>query len=109
MRSDSNELYFARCGAYVNVVRAICRCDTPIKAEHYLITGGLRYVLPYHFDFRLNVKKRMIGMRVVDLFEREFPVRPRCGLQPPSASPAAVLTCCHRRGYHNGAAVVGLP
>lgn len=59
----------------------LCRGESPIKPEHFHVEGALRFVLPYHFDFRLNVKKRMVGMSVVDLFTHEFPVRPRCVLR----------------------------
>eukprot|EP00892_Ulva_mutabilis_P001131 jgi/Ulvmu1/11018/UM007_0198.1 len=52
-------------------------CETPVLPEHYIIVGDLRYVLPYHFDFRLHAKKRMVGVPLVDLFSSEFPVRPR--------------------------------
>lgn len=62
-------------------IEVVEECNTPIKPEHFHVENGLRYVLPYHFDFRLNAKKRMVGLGVVDLFTKEFPVRPRCGLQ----------------------------
>jgi hypothetical protein len=54
---------------------------TPIRPEHFMVVNGMRFVLPYHFDFRLHVKKRMVGQSVVDLFASEFPVRPRCAAQ----------------------------
>lgn len=53
---------------------------TRIRPEHYVIIDDLRYVLPYHFDFKLHAKKRMVGVPIVDLFASEFPVRPRCDL-----------------------------
>lgn len=53
-------------------------CETPVIPEHFIIVDNLRYVLPYHFDFKLHAKKRMVGVPIVDLFASEFPVRPRC-------------------------------
>jgi hypothetical protein len=47
---------------------------------------GLRYVRPYHFDFVCNVKRRQAGQRLVDLFAREFPQRPREVHRRPSST-----------------------
>ena len=52
---------------------------SPILPEHYVERGGLRFALPYHFDFRLHAKARMVGRHPVDVFAAEFPVRGRCG------------------------------
>jgi hypothetical protein len=70
----------------------LCRCDSPILPEHFHIENGFRYVIPYHFDFKLNVKQRMVGMGVVDLFTREFPVRSRFATPTP-------IHCIHINPY----------
>ena len=54
---------------------------SPITESDFVTVGNLRYVLPYHFDFRLNAKKRMIGRHPVDVFTDEFPIRSRCAAQ----------------------------
>ena len=51
---------------------------SPITAACFVERGGLRFALPYWFDFRLHAKKRMAGRHPVDVFATEFPVRPRC-------------------------------
>lgn len=48
-----------------------------ITPEHFVTLGGLRYVLPYYFDFKLHAKKRMAGQTLVDLFATEFTARNR--------------------------------
>ena len=65
-------------------ISEIEECETPVLPEHFVVVDDLRYVLPYHFDFRLHAKKRMVGVPIVDLFSSEFPVRPRCepGIPP---------------------------
>jgi hypothetical protein len=54
--------------------------STPIREEDFVIVDGLRFVLPYFFDFSMHAKKRMVGRSPVDVFAAEFPVRPRCGV-----------------------------
>jgi hypothetical protein len=54
---------------------------TRINPEHFIERGGLRFVLPYFFDFKMHAKKRMAGRHPVELFSAEFPVRDRCAGQ----------------------------
>ena len=43
----------------------------------YLCVSGLRYVVPYSFEFVANVKHRWEGKSAVDVFAAEFLGRPR--------------------------------
>jgi hypothetical protein len=54
------------------------QADTPIVESDFVMTGGLRFVLPYYYDFQMHAKKQMVGQNPVDLFAAEFPVRDRC-------------------------------
>ena len=39
--------------------------------------AGVRFVVPYFFDFICGVKARWAGKRLCELFAEEFPMRPR--------------------------------
>ena len=83
-----------------NSIGEIEECETPVLPEHYVIVDDLRYVIPYHFDFRLHAKKRMVGVPLVDLFSTEFPVRPRCfpggaAAHSTPATPVDTRACRH--------------
>jgi hypothetical protein len=52
--------------------------STRIQEEDFLLVDGLRFALPYFYDFRMHAKKRMVGRLPVDVFAAEFPVRSRC-------------------------------
>ncbi|KAK3279686.1 hypothetical protein CYMTET_12442 [Cymbomonas tetramitiformis] len=47
------------------------------KMSDYIVSGGLRYVAPYHFDFVAHCKKRQRGPNILELFLSEFPQRSR--------------------------------
>ena len=49
----------------------------PPRREDYIIEHGLRYVVPYHFDFLASVKRRWEKRTVVDVFTAELIGRPR--------------------------------
>jgi hypothetical protein len=68
------------------------QADTPIVESDFVMTGGLRFVLPYYYDFQMHAKKRMVGQHPVDLFAAEFPVRDRC--VPSSCAPCFASRTC---------------
>lgn len=45
--------------------------DTPAKADDYITVNGLRLVKPYYFDFLCSVKKRWLGMTIIDVFSED--------------------------------------
>jgi tRNA pseudouridine synthase 9 len=50
----------------------------PPNESDFVFVNGLRFVVPYSFDFVCHVKKRQEGKNIVELFTTEFPNRPRC-------------------------------
>ena len=70
---------FSMCTVRANLRDALVveEPTSPILPEHYTIVGSLRHVLPYYFDFKLHVKRRMSGQTIVDLFCSEFPAKSR--------------------------------
>lgn len=67
--------------------------DGPITASNYIIEHGFRLVIPYHFDFKCFVKKRMVGKTVIDVFtEHCRSSRPGAGsiIPKPSGTGACV-------------------
>jgi len=50
----------------------------PRASESYRVDArlGLRFVVPYEFDFICGVKERWAGQRLCALFAEEFPMRP---------------------------------
>ena len=39
----------------------------------YFVSRGRRYVVPYHYTFRANVRARWVGRTLVEAFDDEFP------------------------------------
>eukprot|EP00180_Rhodochaete_pulchella_P001939 Plantae.Rhodophyta-Rhodochaete_pulchella.ctg2919.p1 GENE.Plantae.Rhodophyta-Rhodochaete_pulchella.ctg2919~~Plantae.Rhodophyta-Rhodochaete_pulchella.ctg2919.p1 ORF type:complete len:325 (-),score=40.40 Plantae.Rhodophyta-Rhodochaete_pulchella.ctg2919:934-1908(-) len=44
-----------------------------VTEADYLVSGPLRYVLPYPFTFKVNVKRRWVNKPFLEVFEKEFP------------------------------------
>jgi hypothetical protein len=44
-----------------------------INTEHYLTAKGLRYVIPYWYDFKTRPKRRWVGTKIIDMYLKEFP------------------------------------
>eukprot|EP00276_Gloeochaete_wittrockiana_P011317 CAMPEP_0184646674 /NCGR_PEP_ID=MMETSP0308-20130426/3415_1 /TAXON_ID=38269 /ORGANISM="Gloeochaete witrockiana, Strain SAG 46.84" /LENGTH=549 /DNA_ID=CAMNT_0027076915 /DNA_START=569 /DNA_END=2218 /DNA_ORIENTATION=+ len=51
--------------------------EEEVSKFEYHFAHGLRYVLPYKFNFIVNVKRRWVGRNLVDVFFAEFPYYPR--------------------------------
>ncbi|KAL3150410.1 hypothetical protein ABBQ32_000248 [Trebouxia sp. C0010 RCD-2024] len=51
--------------------------ESPASIDDYIRVKGLRLVKPYYFDFLCSVKKRWLGMTIIDVFSEEFASRPR--------------------------------
>lgn len=51
------------------------------RNEDFLLFEHLRYVRPYHFEFKAFVKRRWVGKSAVDVFTTEFLGRSRCAEQ----------------------------
>eukprot|EP01046_Picozoa_sp_COSAG06_P010825 COSAG06_NODE_601_length_13893_cov_8.766928_1_plen_926_part_00 len=45
----------------------------PEPAQQYFVRRGRRYVVPYHFTYRANVRQRWVGRTLVEAFDHEFP------------------------------------
>lgn len=44
-----------------------------INQDDYIIVNGLRYVVPYKFEFRVSFKERWRGRTLLEVFTDEFP------------------------------------
>jgi tRNA pseudouridine synthase 9 len=45
----------------------------PCKDSWYFLSRGRRYVVPYHYTYRANVRARWVGRTLVEAFDDEFP------------------------------------
>ena len=66
-------------------------CPKPV----YIIQGGLRKVLPYHYDLVANAKARWIGKPLLQVFSQEFIEKPNSYYQ--KAIQLGLLTVSGRR------------
>lgn len=62
----------------------------------YFVTGGRRFVRPYHFNFKTHVKGRWVGRTLLQVFQQEFPYQPQDYF--PKAIASGRLTACTRHG-----------
>ena len=44
--------------------------------QDYFVEGGRRYVRPFDFEYRVNLKAKWVGRTLLDIFDAEFPFQP---------------------------------